>query len=183
MPVNIDSSRKFCQFTAASRNDFTPVGTTISPLRRTTKVLTMADAQNSKGLMAGGLSSGLLESLASDALERVASKLPTSDLPFDQDWVVLLSQSVCDPHPRRAQAVVKDMLSRGFPALTIANDYCTEAARYLGEGWCDDTSTFGQVSIGTSRLQSLVRELYEIAASPHKSKDRSIAVIVRPNEQ
>ncbi len=141
----------------------------------------MTDATRKSGQKPGGISAQLLESMASKALYQVASQ--PAHVPFNPAWVTSLCEAVCDPDWSRKSAVVQQMLDAGVPPLSVVEDYCAEAARVLGEGWCDDTRSFAQVSIGVARLQSLIRDLFEAVPGKDIAHSRDVAVIVRGDEQ
>ncbi|QUJ78428.1 hypothetical protein KDD17_18505 [Sulfitobacter albidus] len=55
---------------------------------------------------------------------------------------------------------VLDLMRRsGIRAADIADFYVPVVAHRLGQGWCDDTLDFVQVSLGCARLQSLLQRL------------------------
>ncbi len=141
----------------------------------------MTDATKHFGSRPGGLSATLLETMASKALYQVATK--PGQVPFRDEWVTALCEAVCDPDWLRKSYVIQEMLNAGVPPLSVVEDYCAEAARVLGEGWCDDTRSFAQVSIGVARLQSVIRDLFDAVPSKTIPHVRDVAVLVRGDEQ
>ena len=57
------------------------------------------------------------------------------------------------------RAAVDSMLEHGIPAEVIVDEIIPKTARTMGEEWVQDISSFASVTLGASRLQTLVREL------------------------
>lgn len=53
--------------------------------------------------------------------------------------------------------VINAALSGGHSCEDIADHYIPAASRIMGDAWCEDTASFAQVTIGTSRLQAALR--------------------------
>lgn len=70
-----------------------------------------------------------------------------------------LYKAVSDLDPTKAPAVVDKILAVGISAEQIADLYIPVVARRLGDAWCADTMDFAKVSIGSARLQGLLRYL------------------------
>ena len=67
-----------------------------------------------------------------------------------------------------AQLLVTEALESGYSAETLADQYIPAVAEELGRLWTLDELTFVQVTIGTARLQALLRDL-----GPHWAGDRA----------
>jgi MerR family transcriptional regulator, light-induced transcriptional regulator len=86
---------------------------------------------------------------------------------------------------RELQCVVSGLIQTDhISPQTLVDCHIPAAARLLGEDWCGDNRSFVEVTIGSSRLQSLVREL-----SVHWHADRVrysgspvIALVVQNDE-
>lgn len=63
------------------------------------------------------------------------------------------------PDPRALETVVQGMRKARVPVSQIAESYVPIIARRLGEDWVADTLAFGAVTIGSARLQGLLRQL------------------------
>jgi len=66
----------------------------------------------------------------------------------------ILSDSRSDEQERLAQIV-----ARGIPVATLIDEVIPATARELGDEWCQDTMSFVQVTIASSRLQAWLRKL------------------------
>lgn len=101
--------------------------------------------------------------LALKALSVLASKEKNRGLAHRSEAERI--QEICDafvhPDEKRRYAVVSKLIASGITSREIIEHYVPLAATRLGEGWVDDTLTFGQVSIGAARLQETVRALGE----------------------
>ncbi|MCV6593494.1 MAG: hypothetical protein OIF48_11110 [Silicimonas sp.] len=148
----------------------------------------MTEASYFKGADNDGVPSLLWETVAREALEAVASKPPPAtgekaDPVFDPAWVREIADAAHDPQLTRIGRIIDGLLEHGVAPLAIIETYCAEAARLLGEDWHFDRLSFAQVSIGTARLQGVVRALY--ASLPPQALDHGaqVAVILRDCEQ
>jgi MerR family transcriptional regulator, light-induced transcriptional regulator len=100
-----------------------------------------------------------VETLASRALGVLASKrVPAASL-LSERFVDALSEAVRSNDPVRRLSVVRDMLDARIRLEDIADFYIPEVARRLGAAWCDDHMSFADVTIGSARLQSLLKEV------------------------
>lgn len=73
--------------------------------------------------------------------------------------LVSLSVAALSSDRRAISSSVTDALSKGITAEALADDYIPALARQMGDAWCKDEMSFAGVTIGVSRLQSLLREL------------------------
>lgn len=55
--------------------------------------------------------------------------------------------------------VLRALMKRGLTRDLIVDCCIPDAARLLGDGWMENLRTFGQVSLGTARLQALLKAL------------------------
>ncbi|MCA1775846.1 MAG: hypothetical protein LC676_09635 [Loktanella sp.] len=106
---------------------------------------------------------GVVDDLASFALSRVATrKVYTSPANPKPDVTLRLLESVMDRSHEAHRAVVSQMLETGISPEAIADIYIPEVARQMGTEWEADVSGFAQVTLGSYRLQVLLRDLDEI---------------------
>ncbi|MBC6442221.1 MAG: cobalamin B12-binding domain-containing protein [Rhodobacteraceae bacterium] len=132
-----------------------------------------------------GLGRHPLQSLATQALLHLAARKSVREAEPDIRFLNELCEAVCDPMQSRKTRVVEKMLGMGISRDTIVEVYCAEAARRLGEGWCDDTHGFAEVSIGSARLQGLVRAMGADLTRGNSDKKNGVGVLVlvRGDEQ
>lgn len=78
---------------------------------------------------------------------------------LDQAVLETLRAAALDPVPGNAKAAMQKALSDGVSAEQLSDYYIPVIARELGDRWCDDNLSFANVTIGTSRLQFMLREL------------------------
>ncbi len=99
-----------------------------------------------------------------------------------EERVARLADAVRDDTPAAGLAEVAAMRRAGIPDQDIVDHFIPAAARLLGEGWESDAVSFAAVTIGTARLQSMLRDL--AADLPHTSGvDRpEVALVVRETE-
>lgn len=120
----------------------------------------MTDFAERTARPAAGLPAGdPVETLASRALGVLASKRSSSASLLSERLLADLSAAVCSVDAGRRAAVVRDMLESGIRREDIADFYIPEVARRLGAAWCEDEASFADVTVGTARLQGLLREI------------------------
>ncbi|MDJ0825365.1 MAG: cobalamin B12-binding domain-containing protein [Rhodobacter sp.] len=77
--------------------------------------------------------------------------------------------------------MIEEMLAAGIQRRSIADVYIPVAARRLGVAWCEDQTSFAEVTIGTSRLQSMLRGLGGVwsgdVAEPHEIQPTVLMIV------
>lgn len=99
-------------------------------------------------------------SRATNVAQKMAAVL-VRDTPNDLDVTVLsaLHNAVLGRDPETAKQVIHDLIANGVTAVDLADFYIPEVARKLGDQWCIDELSFATVTIGSARLQSMLRSL------------------------
>ncbi len=85
--------------------------------------------------------------------------MPTLDPCVDHDLLHELYLAAKSGERSACHDVIKAALSIGQNPEDIADHYIPAAARMMGVAWCEDTTSFAQVTIGASRLQAALRSL------------------------
>jgi len=75
------------------------------------------------------------------------------------DFVDRLYEATTDLDHGACQRVVQEALDAGVSAEDIADKHIPEVARWLGDDWCSDETSFAHVTIGVARLRSALRLL------------------------
>jgi MerR family transcriptional regulator, light-induced transcriptional regulator len=96
-----------------------------------------------------------------DAVEPFLSEMTTASFSVD---------------PAAIDSVVAKMLSARVPPIAIVDHYIPAVARRLGKDWDDDTRGFVDVTIGTARLQAVLRHL--TTALPARVAGSAVRVLV-----
>ncbi|NNE87992.1 MAG: hypothetical protein HKN27_07935 [Silicimonas sp.] len=78
------------------------------------------------------------------------------------------------------RAAADNMLELGIPAEVIVDDIIPKTARTMGEEWVQDISSFASVTLGASRLQTLVRELAAKWSADNAASARSAVLLWVP---
>ena len=102
---------------------------------------------------------GPVGSLATQALATVASRSARLPELCHEDQVARLHAAVIHADARRVEQVTDTMLHEGIPPIFVSDVYVPAVAHVLGEAWCSDQSSFAEVTIGMSRLQTALRRL------------------------
>ncbi|MEO0702000.1 MAG: hypothetical protein AAFY80_07675 [Pseudomonadota bacterium] len=100
-----------------------------------------------------------VETLAERAIAVLASKRSTGSQVLSERLVVDLMNSAQSDDASQMRTAVVDLMHAGIPAEEIIDFYIPEAARRLGERWCEDGVSFADVTIGVARLQRMLRDL------------------------
>ena len=121
--------------------------------------LPMHDGRNSVlGRRAESVTGGVLD-LASKIVAQLATRDGVPLAPFNEPIVQRLAEAVSADHPSMFEAMKADLRRARITPAMLADVYIPEAARRLGIAWEDDTLSFADVTIGTVRLQSILRDI------------------------
>lgn len=118
-----------------------------------------------------------LSVLGRDDLAREPSKVT-------KRYVDQLFLAVTSPDRLRGHAVIEQMLADGIQVSQIADQYIPRAAELLGEAWCNDNIDFAATTIGSARLQGLLRSLGPewCAADTYRTENTSRYCVVVPDQ-
>lgn len=92
-----------------------------------------------------------------------SSKAPSTQPPKDIIAYHDAAKALCDPLLKVENGaydqLIMNMIAEGISPNDLIDHVIPAAARQLGEEWLSDTRSFADVTIGTSRLQQIVRNL------------------------
>jgi MerR family transcriptional regulator, light-induced transcriptional regulator len=133
------------------------------------------------------LAAGAPLSVSSLAIEVVA-KLVARPVPIErslrQDILDKLVAAVLSDDPAAGAALKADLTRARVSSTVLADLYIPEAARKLGQGWNEDCLTFAQVSIGTAKLQAMLREIgADWTADARAVAAKTTVLVIVPQEQ
>lgn len=94
-----------------------------------------------------------------------------------------LCQALISPSPERVFEVMRDLLQSDMTVEDIYVEHLVPAARRLGEYWEADTASFSEVTIGTSRIYTLMQRLVKSRQVYQQSSDRAAIVATLEGEQ
>lgn len=103
--------------------------------------------------------SPLLDSLATQALAQVAGRFRAGRADPDGSALDRLYSAAIGADPRACAEVARALIADGVAADRICDVHIPAVARRMGEDWVGDDLSFSAVTIGTARLQGLLREL------------------------
>lgn len=95
------------------------------------------------------------------------------------DFADLVIRHDCDV----VEAYVRSLLQRGLDLETLLLHLLAPAARRLGAQWEADEISFVDVTIGTARLQQLLRTFTTALAEPEDDGSRRVLLLPAPSEQ
>jgi len=115
--------------------------------------------------------------LAESALKILAERKQGARSGGSQDWVERLCDAVVSDSETSHQKVISSMISRGITSDDVFDVYLPAVARELGERWVRDEANFVQVTLGTGRLQTLIRERAGLGAGSADGTGRVLMVL------
>jgi len=100
-----------------------------------------------------------LDKVAARALSEVALRVRALKDNPDPRAIEMLFDAAIGGNPLACRTVAKALVENGVAPERICDVYIPAIARRMGEDWSVDELSFSSVTIGTARLQYLVREL------------------------
>jgi MerR family transcriptional regulator, light-induced transcriptional regulator len=123
--------------------------------------------------------------LAREVLSRLATRpnrKKAPDVPaLVADIEALCSALLC-PDENAGQAVVDDARQNGANPETVYLQFLAKAAIRLGVLWEEGDASFAEVSIGSSRIQSIIRSMSPLFEAPWQQPNRSALFASVPGE-
>ncbi len=123
--------------------------------------------------------------LAIEVIQRLASLRRAGAGKLQQSMIDRLVAAVCTADNAAVPDILEGFRKARVPVDAVVSDYIPAAARALGEAWEEDRLTFGLVTIGTARLQAMLRQLqaeqHADAADPDATA--AVLVLIPPGEQ
>jgi len=124
-----------------------------------------------------------VRSLAQQVLSELAGRLPARPVLLDDRLLLDLCAAVQAIDPKPSSEVLARLRAAGLADEDIVEVYIPAAARRLGAAWCEDGIGFAEVTIGTARLQGMVRHLNEsIERTPALPDSPTVLTIVPEGE-
>lgn len=116
-------------------------------------------ANLSAGISSGPGAQNTVEAFASQVLSVVASRSQISRSTIRGDILDELLDAVAafDSAPR--VAFLETCREAKISDAMLVDEYLPAAARKLGAAWCEDDMSFADVTIGSARLQAMLRDL------------------------
>jgi methylmalonyl-CoA mutase cobalamin-binding subunit len=121
--------------------------------------------------------------LAQEALNVLVSARGHDNTVVRQDHLDHLLQSIVRDAAFDPAGLLHGMAERRLTSETVACRYVPEAARILGEKWLADEISFVDVTVGTERLHSIIREVDETMEEPRGVLGPSALILVAEAEQ
>ncbi|MEM6276998.1 MAG: cobalamin B12-binding domain-containing protein [Pseudomonadota bacterium] len=133
-----------------------------------------AETSTGHGRPRGPAVTGSVETFASQVLSLVAANSQAARGVLRQDLLDDLIAAVQDYDSASRISVLERFRAAGIRPATIIDRYLPEAARELGAAWCEDNMSFADVTIGSARLQSMLRDL----RAPQVTDPAALSVLI-----
>lgn len=121
--------------------------------------------------------------LAKEALGRLVSLRDHEGAVVGQEHLDHFLRVLREPRSVDPAVLLAEMMSRQLDPGVIACLYVPAAARCLGQEWLTDEISFIDVTLGSEKLQALVRRVDQLLAEVRPTTGRSALVIVADAEQ
>ncbi len=96
---------------------------------------------------------------AAEVLARLVKSEAVAGSVLNETLVLRLMRAVSTGDPEAFGTLRADFKRARVSAAVLADHYIPEVARRLGKGWAEDCVTFADVTMGTARLQAMLREI------------------------
>lgn len=96
---------------------------------------------------------------ASEVLARLVKGERVAGSTLNEALVERLTQVVSSGDPEGFSLLWPDFRRARISAAMVADHYIPEVARRLGKGWAEDCVTFADVTMGSARLQAILRDI------------------------
>lgn len=123
-----------------------------------------------------------IRSLAESALKILAESRQCDRQDDMPQWIERLCDAVVSDSETSHHRVISAMVSSGVRSDEVFDTYLPAVARELGDRWMRDEASFVEVTLGTGRLQSLLRERAERRCSAPAGGGRRILLVLPPFE-
>lgn len=137
----------------------------------------MTEGPKKAAVPPGHLFSGKADAVAERALSLVANRVVARGR-IDQVLLARLEAALLEPHRAAREAVVDSIRAAGVAWDDLVDHYIPEAARRLGQHWCEDAVSFVDVTIGTARLQALLRDFGQESRGEEATDPRAPSVLL-----
>lgn len=123
-----------------------------------------------------------VNALATRALRVLVSRRAGQKQAMSRRHLEALEDAISNADPFRRYEVVDAMLASGIERDEICDIYVPEIARRMGDAWCENDMSFADVTIGSARLQALLRDIDRERDAAIATSRGSVAVMVLADE-
>ncbi len=124
-----------------------------------------------------------VESLAREVIRRLAEQdIDASVEAPSDDQLEHLCHALLSGDDHAGTQFIRDVRTEGASVEVVYLRYLAQAARMLGEWWEEDLVSFGEVTLGTSRMYAIMRALRRESLNEHTSPNRSAVFASVPGE-
>ncbi len=145
----------------------------------------MHDGLEREGRSPAGDGPVAVSRFAAEIVARLSARDGATLAPIREDLVRRLLLAVRSVDRAPFEALKPDLRRARVSRVALAELYIPEVARRLGQGWHEDSCTFAEVTIGTARLQAILRDIaMSWSADEHGLRDGpTVLVLLPPGEQ
>jgi MerR family transcriptional regulator, light-induced transcriptional regulator len=127
---------------------------------------------------------GGVAQFAANVVARLVDRDVLTETSLREDVVERFLAAIVCPDAGSLDALKSDLRRARISSATFADKYIPEVARRLGQAWVDDCMSFADVTMGSARLQAILREIStEWGANARADDLGTILLIIPAGEQ
>jgi MerR family transcriptional regulator, light-induced transcriptional regulator len=123
---------------------------------------------------------GGVAQFAADVVARLVDRDSLPETSLREELIERFMTAVVCPDIGSLDALKSDLRRARLSATTFADRYIPEVARRLGQAWVDDCMSFADVTMGSARLQAILREIGADWAADGRTDDRGTVLLIIP---
>ncbi len=147
----------------------------------------MQDGQGNGSARYGGQGLGGVSQFAADVVARLVAGAVNISGPLRDDLIERFMMVVVKHDAGGFDSLKPDLRRARISPATFADRYVPEIARRLGKAWEDDRMSFAEVTMGSARLQAILREIGADWAADEgvggPGDGATVLMVVPPGEQ
>lgn len=132
-----------------------------------------------RGVELQGERAGGLSDFASDVVALVLTKGAERPVVLDEPLLQRFIAAVLSGDPEAVTSLLPEFRRMNVTPAALADLYIPEAARRFGDAWLTDEMSFCDVTIGSARLQNMLRDITEgFASQDSRDAPRGLILVI-----
>ena len=126
---------------------------------------------------------GGVSQFASNVVSRLADPDVATESVLREDLMKRFMEAILRPDAGLVDAMRADLRRARLSRVTFADRYIPELARRLGQAWVDDCMSFADVTMGSSRLQAILRDISMDWTDNARTDDLGTILLIIPERE
>jgi MerR family transcriptional regulator, light-induced transcriptional regulator len=123
---------------------------------------------------------GGVAQFAADVVARLVDRDSLPETNLRDDLIHRFMAAVVCPDAGSLDALKADLRRARLSSVVFADRYIPEIARRLGQAWVDDCMSFADVTMGSARLQAILREISADWVANARTDDMGTILLIIP---